>query len=57
MYNNSNSKKKTIKMSTEGKAKDHTNGRWSKEEHQKFLQGFSSPYSGLEIFGKNWKKI
>jgi len=25
-------------------------GRWTKEEHQKFLYG-------LKLYGKNWKKI
>ena len=29
---------------------DGTSGRWSKEEHRKFLEG-------LEIYGKDWKKV
>lgn len=27
-----------------------TAGRWTKEEHEKFLYG-------LKLYGKNWKKI
>lgn len=34
-----------------------SNGRWTKEEHLKFLEGMSSPNLGLRIYGKNWKKI
>lgn len=29
---------------------DHTNGRWTPEEHEAFLQG-------LKIFGREWKKV
>lgn len=34
-------------------------GRWSPEEHEKFLIGssFFISYLGLDMFGKNWKKI
>ena len=34
-------------------------GRWTSEEHDKFLIGKCSFYRvlGLEMFGKNWKKI
>jgi hypothetical protein len=34
-----------------------TNGRWTKEEHLKFLEGKTHTHSGLRIYGKNWKKI
>lgn len=36
---------------------DSTNGRWTKEEHEKFLLGSFCPDVGLEVYGKNWKKI
>ena len=32
-------------------------GRWTQIEHQKFLLGNSYPHPGLELFGKDWKKI
>lgn len=38
-------------------SKPSTNGRWTKEEHQKFLLGNHIFNSGLQLFGKNWKKI
>jgi hypothetical protein len=34
-----------------------TNGRWTKAEHQKFMLGKTSFNLGLELYGKNWKKI
>ena len=34
-----------------------TNGRWTKDEHEKFLLGMPYSNSGLQMFGKNWKKI
>ena len=33
------------------------NGRWTKPEHQKFLLGNAYFNIGLELYGKNWKKI
>ena len=36
---------------------DARDGRWSKEEHQKFLVGIIYIDSGLEIYGRNWKEI
>lgn len=33
------------------------NGRWTKVEHEKFMLGISSFTLGLELYGKNWKKI
>jgi hypothetical protein len=32
-------------------------GRWTKEEHKRFLEGSNIFYSGLNLYGKNWKKI
>ena len=34
-----------------------TNGRWTKEQHEKFLLGIIIADLGLQMFGKNWKKI
>lgn len=34
-----------------------TNGRWTKIEHQKFMLGLRQFIVGLELYGKNWKKI
>ena len=34
-----------------------TNGRWTKEEHEKFILGILSTYLGLQLYGKDWKKI
>ena len=36
---------------------DQANGRWTKTEHQNFLLGNNVIYLGLELYGKNWKKI
>lgn len=38
-------------------ANNSANGRWSKKEHSKFLFGNICFYLGLELFGRNWKKI
>ena len=34
-------------------------GRWTKLEHQKFIEGILISYIiiGLKMYGKNWKKI
>ena len=37
-------------MTTFIDSESKTAGRWTKEEHQKFLYG-------LKLYGKNWKKI
>ena len=34
-----------------------SNGRWSKEEHEKFILGKSTLYLGIQLYGKDWKKI
>lgn len=34
-----------------------TNGRWTKVEHEKFLLGTCCLSVGIELYGKNWKKI
>ena len=37
---------------------DTTQGRWTKEEHYRFLEGnFLYAILGLRIYGKNWRKI
>jgi len=41
----------------EKKDDDRTNGRWTKAEHELFLLGKIYLYLGLQIHGKNWKKI
>lgn len=45
---------KTDKMSVNSKKKGDNNifneGKWSKEEHDKFLEG-------IELYGMNWKKV
>ena len=33
------------------------NGRWTKEEHEKFILGILCLYLGLQLYGKDWKKI
>lgn len=33
------------------------NGRWTKQEHNKFLEGILISDLGIQLFGKNWKKI
>lgn len=33
------------------------NGRWTKEEHQKFVQGTWFANLGLQLYGKDWRKI
>jgi len=32
-------------------------GRWNKEEHQRFLEGIMTFNIGIELYGRNWKKI
>jgi len=45
-------------MSNEQKCQDNEAiGRWSKAEHQLFLEGNNLSNSGLEVYGKNWKEI
>ena len=37
-----------------------TTGRWTREEHKKFLEGKTltwANFPGLKMFGKNWKKV
>lgn len=34
-----------------------TNGRWTKAEHERFMLGTPPINLGLELYGKNWKKI
>lgn len=34
-----------------------TNGRWTREEHDKFILGSLCPDVGIQLYGKNWKKI
>lgn len=33
------------------------NGRWTKEEHLKFIEGKAAANQGVKLYGKNWKKI
>ena len=40
---------KAIKKNSTDRS-DGSQGRWTKSEHQKFVEG-------LKIFGKNWKKV
>lgn len=44
-------------MSNSEDKTNRTNGRWTKLEHEKFLLGKILSYIGLELYGKNWKKI
>ena len=44
-------------MSDSVKDSTQSNGRWTKEEHNKFLLGTTNTNIGLQMFGKNWKKI
>jgi SHAQKYF class myb-like DNA-binding protein len=32
-------------------------GRWTKEEHERFMQGIRSTNKGLLQYGKNWKLV
>ena len=32
-------------------------GRWTQAEHKRFLEGIENIMVGLNIYGKNWKKI
>ncbi len=36
-----------------------TTGRWTREEHKKFIEGKPSLsyYLGLKLYGKNWKRV
>ena len=38
-------------------AKGSSNGRWTKQEHEKFLLGTVFLTAGLQLYGRNWKKI
>ena len=40
---------------TESESKQ--NGRWTKEEHLKFIEGTIFYKIGVKLYGKNWKKI
>ena len=44
-------------MTETPKQNPNTNGRWTREEHEKFLLGTLILNPGLQMFGKNWKKI
>ena len=44
-------------MSNFEEKEGRTNGRWTKSEHEKFILGIRIFYTGLELYGKNWKKI
>ena len=44
-------------MQEESQEAKQTNGRWNKHEHEKFLLGYKLCYLGLQLYGKNWKKI
>lgn len=51
--------KQSAKM-TKAARMGKTTGRWTREEHKKFLEGKISlvlTLSGLKMFGKNWKKV
>lgn len=38
-------------------SKASSNGRWTKQEHQKFLLGTPFLKPGLQLYGRDWKKI
>ena len=42
-----------------GKSKEAKKGtgRWSEEEHQRFMLGYIPLYLGIMSYGKDWKKV
>lgn len=42
--------KRTSKAKQNGNSKKHNTGRWTSEEHKKFLEA-------IEIYGRDWKKV
>lgn len=42
--------KRSSKNKTDGSKCNHNTGRWSKEEHKKFLEA-------IKIYGRDWKKV
>lgn len=44
-------------MDQHGSKEEKTNGRWTKEEHERFMLGTFATNLGLQLYGKDWKKI
>ncbi len=44
-------------MSVSTPVKTTATGRWTKEEHEKFILGISIFKIGIQLYGKEWKKI
>ena len=51
------SSEERTKMTCKLEENSKINGRWTKEEHEKFILGILCPYLGLQLYGKDWKKI
>lgn len=46
-----------MNMSLKAEQDSKNNGRWTKEEHDKFILGTIYANLGLKLYGKDWRKI